>query len=88
MGHTIPITVGPRREGDPPILVATSARARETLGWTPRYEDIEWSGLKFSKEEFEALQAFDHKAWRAEVHQLVEADQADHQGDGLRPSLL
>ena len=41
VGRVIPITVGPRREGDPPILVATSARARETLGWTPRYAALE-----------------------------------------------
>jgi UDP-glucose-4-epimerase GalE len=37
VGHAIPITVGPRREGDPPILVATSALAREKLGWAPRH---------------------------------------------------
>ena len=37
------------------------------IGWMPRYEDIEWSGLDFPKEKFEELQAFDHSAWRQEV---------------------
>ncbi len=37
------------------------------IGWTPRYEDIEWSGMDFPQEKFEELQAFDHGAWRQEV---------------------
>lgn len=32
--------VGPRRPGDPPVLVASSARARTVLGWQPRYPDL------------------------------------------------
>ena len=36
VGRQIPHTVGPRRAGDPPVLVASNARAREVLGWTPR----------------------------------------------------
>jgi phosphoenolpyruvate carboxykinase (GTP) len=44
------------------------ARARETpLGWVPRYEDMDWRGLKFPRETFEQLQAFDRKAWRREI---------------------
>jgi UDP-glucose 4-epimerase len=35
VGTPIPHTVGPRRAGDPPVLVASNARAREALGWTP-----------------------------------------------------
>jgi len=34
-GRTIPFTVGPRRSGDPPVLVASAERARMTLGWSP-----------------------------------------------------
>jgi phosphoenolpyruvate carboxykinase (GTP) len=37
------------------------------IGWMPRYEDIDWSGLDFPKERFDEMQAFDRKAWRAEV---------------------
>ena len=36
VGAPIPHTVGPRRAGDPPVLVASNERAREVLGWTPR----------------------------------------------------
>jgi phosphoenolpyruvate carboxykinase (GTP) len=50
------------------------------IGWTPRYEDIEWSGLHFEREKFDALQAFDHQAWRAEVigHEELFIDLHDH----------
>ncbi|HEX3879002.1 MAG TPA: phosphoenolpyruvate carboxykinase (GTP) [Bryobacteraceae bacterium] len=44
------------------------ALGRETpIGWMPRYDDIDWNGLDFPREKFEELQAFDRKAWRAEV---------------------
>lgn len=33
VGRPIPATTGPRRGGDPPILVAAPDRAREILGW-------------------------------------------------------
>jgi UDP-glucose 4-epimerase len=39
-GHPIPAQVGPRRPGDPPVLVASSKRISETLGWKPRYPDL------------------------------------------------
>jgi UDP-glucose 4-epimerase len=34
-GKAMPVEYGPRREGDPPILVADSGKARNVLGWTP-----------------------------------------------------
>jgi len=44
------------------------ALGQETpIGWTPRYEDIEWEGLDFPKEKYDELQAFDRLAWREEV---------------------
>src|SRR5579883_2158074 len=50
------------------------------IGWVPRYEDIDWNGLEFPKEKFEELQAFDRKAWRAEViaQQELFIDLHDH----------
>jgi UDP-glucose 4-epimerase len=36
VGGPIPTVSGPRRPGDPPILVAANGRARDELGWTPR----------------------------------------------------
>lgn len=40
-GRAIPYTLRPRRAGDPPRLVASSAKARETLGWRPRYAELD-----------------------------------------------
>jgi len=37
------------------------------LGWQPRYEDLDWTGCTFPREEFEALQTVDRAAWRREV---------------------
>ncbi|GAA2706083.1 UDP-glucose 4-epimerase GalE [Micromonospora olivasterospora] len=34
-GHPVPVEVSPRREGDPVELVASSALARDELGWVP-----------------------------------------------------
>jgi UDP-glucose 4-epimerase len=39
-GHKIPNDVGPRRPGDPPELIANSSLAQKTLGWKPKYTDI------------------------------------------------
>ena len=50
------------------------------IGWTPRYEDIEWKGTSFPKEKFEELQEFDREAWRQEVlgHEELFLDLHDH----------
>jgi UDP-arabinose 4-epimerase len=39
-GRRVPIVEGPRRPGDPAALVASPARARQKLGWTPHLSDI------------------------------------------------
>ncbi|GAA5160209.1 MULTISPECIES: UDP-glucose 4-epimerase GalE [Amycolatopsis] len=39
-GHPIPAAVAPRRAGDPAVLVASSDRAREELGWKPERADL------------------------------------------------
>jgi UDP-glucose 4-epimerase len=39
-GQKVPYTVGPRRDGDPPALVASSDRLREKLGWAPRHAEL------------------------------------------------
>lgn len=40
-GKPVPHLVEGRREGDPARLIADASRAREVLGWFPRYPDIE-----------------------------------------------
>lgn len=39
-GRKVPYQFGPRRDGDPPSLVADSTRLRAELKWTPRYSDL------------------------------------------------
>lgn len=44
------------------------ALARETpIGWQPRHDDIDWTGLDLPRERFEALQRVDRDAWRSEI---------------------
>lgn len=40
-GHPIPAEVAERRAGDPAVLIASSKKAMEELGWKPKYADIE-----------------------------------------------
>lgn len=39
-GRQVPYTMGPRREGDPAVLYASSARIKRDLDWRPQFEDI------------------------------------------------
>ena len=39
-GTTLKVTESGRRAGDPPQLIAAARRIRQTLGWTPRYDDL------------------------------------------------
>jgi UDP-glucose 4-epimerase len=39
-GHPIPAVVSQRRAGDPAILVASSDKARQVLGWKPQHTDL------------------------------------------------
>jgi len=40
-GQKVPFVMGPRREGDPPELVADSSRLQRELAWRPAYSDLE-----------------------------------------------
>jgi UDP-glucose-4-epimerase GalE len=40
-GGSIRTREEPRRPGDPPVLIASSKRAQEVLGWKPAFQDIE-----------------------------------------------
>lgn len=39
-GKPIPAKIAPRRPGDPDSLVAASDKARNVLGWDPKYDDV------------------------------------------------
>jgi UDP-glucose 4-epimerase len=40
-GAELPVEIAPRRDGDPAALVASSARAREELGWVPEKNTLQ-----------------------------------------------
>lgn len=40
-GRDFPVEVGDRRPGDPAVLIASSQKIREELGWEPMYGDLE-----------------------------------------------
>jgi UDP-glucose 4-epimerase len=40
-GMEIPAVISPRRAGDPAVLVASAAAARQQLGWKPKYAALE-----------------------------------------------
>jgi UDP-glucose 4-epimerase len=39
--HPIPADIGPRRAGDPSVLVASNELIQKVLGWSPKYSDLE-----------------------------------------------
>lgn len=39
-GREIPTKVGPRRSGDPAVLIASSEKIRRELGWAPQFQDL------------------------------------------------
>jgi UDP-glucose 4-epimerase len=41
-GRRLTVVDEPRREGDPPMLIARCERLRATLGWAPRHDDLDF----------------------------------------------
>jgi len=39
-GKKVPYTIGPRRAGDPPRLVANSEKLKRSLGWKPKFPEL------------------------------------------------
>jgi UDP-glucose 4-epimerase len=50
-GRPVPVQMGPRRAGDPPVLVADPHKARDALGWSARrgLDEIVASALKWHR---------------------------------------
>lgn len=42
------------------------------LGWMPRYEEIDWQGLPFTREQFNQLMTIDTRLWKNELLQHEE----------------
>jgi UDP-arabinose 4-epimerase len=40
-GRVVPIQIGKRRQGDPPVLISDAEKAIRELGWKPGYADLE-----------------------------------------------
>jgi UDP-arabinose 4-epimerase len=40
-GRPIPVEIGPRRPGDPPVLVGDASRITAELGWQPRFPELD-----------------------------------------------
>ena len=41
VGRTVPVIAEERRAGDPPVLVASSDKARRELGWNPQFPNLD-----------------------------------------------
>lgn len=41
-GGPVDHTLGPRRAGDPAAIIAGANRVRDILGWTPKYDDLDF----------------------------------------------
>lgn len=39
-GKDIPVRMGPRRPGDPAVLIASSDKIKNELGWQPQFQDL------------------------------------------------
>lgn len=37
------------------------------IGWMPHYDDIDWNGLDFSKQDFEKIMSIEREAWKTEL---------------------
>ncbi|HYS43189.1 MAG TPA: phosphoenolpyruvate carboxykinase (GTP) [Geobacteraceae bacterium] len=44
-----------------------AAAVESPLGWMPRYEDLDWSGLSVTREQFNDMMSIDRDLWKEEV---------------------
>lgn len=55
-GKKLPYDIGPRREGDPAVLIASSEKIKRELGWTPQKPTLQ----EILKDAWEFYKKFDH----------------------------
>jgi len=41
--------------------------AESPIGWVPHYEDLDWKGLEFSREDFQRVMTIDREIWKTEL---------------------
>ncbi len=44
-----------------------AASVESPIGWMPRYEDLDWTGLDFSREQFNEIMTVDRELWKQEI---------------------
>ncbi len=44
-----------------------AAAVESPLGWMPRYEDLDWSGLSVTREQFNDMMSIDRHLWKEEI---------------------
>ena len=44
-----------------------AASVESPIGWMPRYEDLDWTGLDFSREQFNEIMSVDREQWKQEI---------------------
>ena len=37
------------------------------IGWMPHYDDIDWTGSNFTRQQFEMIMSIDREAWKREL---------------------
>jgi len=61
--------------------VRFGARAKESpIGWVPRYDDIDWTGLEFSRAQWDEVMEIDRGAWKLQTlgHEELFLKLAEH----------
>jgi phosphoenolpyruvate carboxykinase (GTP) len=48
-------------------LAGNAGGVENVFGVTPRYEDLKWDGIEFSREQFNTITSIDKAAWEAEL---------------------
>ena len=44
-----------------------AASVESPVGWMPRYEELDWTGLDFSREQFNEIMSVDREQWKQEI---------------------
>ncbi len=48
-------------------IKGNASAVESPIGWVPRYEDLDWNGLDFSREDFARIMTIDREPWKQEL---------------------